>query len=162
MTVSRAILDTRTTIHFDNYIFKIHFLYPKSWYFEISQNFVPNAPTNKKSAFVQMMAWCQTGEQESHEPMAIVDIVTQLLSTEKSAWHIIDRYIYIICKSWYWNVAQSAVHSLIHVLTVPSTILPWSSKYTRCRVVWHFTDPYYMMWYCFLWKACIREREPYP
>ena len=36
---------------------------------QISLKFVPRGPTDNKSALVQVMAWCQTGNKPLPEPM---------------------------------------------------------------------------------------------
>ena len=36
---------------------------------QISQKFVPRDPIDNKSALVQEMAWCQTGDKPLPEPM---------------------------------------------------------------------------------------------
>ena len=36
---------------------------------QISLNFVPRGPVNKKPALVQVMAWCHAGNKPLHEPM---------------------------------------------------------------------------------------------
>ena len=60
----------QTGRHFADNVFKYIFMNEKFCIsIQISPKFVPKGPIDNKSALVQVMAWCRTGDKQLPEPM---------------------------------------------------------------------------------------------
>ena len=107
--------------HFADDVFKCIFLNENLWIsLKIPLKRVPNVRINNIPAFVQIMAWCRSGDKPLYEPM-IVSLLTHI-SVTRPQWVKLDLWCFRCCYPISellpvdWAAKRMQVRDLRHVI----------------------------------------------